>query len=215
MPGLTYAVSIGQAGCNALAAWLKVALTTDIFVSDQWPDPDITLQQRTISIIQVGQRQRLDVIGGVGDIDSSQTANESAVFARYAFRIGSYMQPAQLDIWATNTIDRDDAIAQLDRALNTGAADTIGPAVTDDPVRDGVLVPLLITDGYAGNVDCWFDEPVIDDTPAAIQRGEYRATYVGQIRGAFSRLIGAPRLVQANLGLADANGVPYSGKTHT
>jgi hypothetical protein len=46
--------SIEQAALNALAAWLRATLPTDVIVSDRWPDPDKALPQRAVTILRAG-----------------------------------------------------------------------------------------------------------------------------------------------------------------
>jgi hypothetical protein len=49
--------------------------------------------------------------------------------------------------------------------------------VNADPVEQGLA--LLLDDGWSGFASYWFDEPAITETPDAVQRSEYRATYRG------------------------------------
>lgn len=189
-------VSIGQAACNALAAYLKQRFTPDVRVYDRWPEANIKLAPKAISVIKFGKRERLDV-AATGFVDTITPIN--ATTAVCTFRIGSYMQPVQLDVWAVSDVERDDLVARLDEYLTAGQSETLDPNLTDDPVRDGVNLPLDPSDGFAGNVDCWLDEPQIDDTPESVQRSEFRAMYVGELRGAFSRAVAVPLLTSITL----------------
>lgn len=209
-------VSIGQAGCNALAGWLRSQLPSDVSVIPNWPEPSVTMfapgrdglpqSRAVVSITKVGRRERDNIAQAFaveGRSDFTAPAG-SPPNARVTFRIGSFIQPAQIDIWATNEDDRDDIIDRLDDALTAGADKSLANTpysvgVTDDPVRDEVLVGLLAADGYSGIVVCWFDEPDITDTPDRVQQGEYRCTYFGQIRGDFTRTKIVPRLVAQEL----------------
>ena len=189
-------VSIGQAACNALAAYLKQRFTPDVRIYDRWPEPNIKLPPKAISVIKFGKRERLDV-AAVGFVDTITPIN--ATTAVCTFRVGSYIQPVQLDAWATSDVERDDLVARLDEYLTAGQDETLDPSLTDDPVRDGVLLPLNTDDGWSGNVDCWLDEPEINDTPESVQRSEFRAMYVGELRGAFSRAVEVPLMTSITL----------------
>jgi hypothetical protein len=79
-------------------------------------------------------------------------------------------------VWTKHAAARDDLLARLDEALNTGMGATLG-VTNADPVRHGVVVPLA--DGWAGTADCFFDRPEVNDTPDAATRSEYRATVRG------------------------------------
>lgn len=170
-------VSVIQAACNALAAWLVASLTNDIVVFTRWPEANVKLPAKAVSIIKTGKRQRLDI----RQTTVADRKNLSATTACITFQIGAVTQTVQLDVWAATDVDRDDIIAQLDDALTAGQAAT-GAGTSGMPVRDGVLVPMLAEDSFTGNAEFVFDEPEMPDTPDSIQRAEFRAMYTGEVR---------------------------------
>lgn len=193
-------VSVGQAAANALALWLQQALTRDITVYSHWPEADVRLRRRVVSIVPVGRRIRSDA---VGVYTTPQRTNISATQATVQFQLGGIIQPIQLDVWASSQDERDDAIAQLDDALCAGIPATLNVAnstqsITGDPMRDGLL--LQMGDGFQGNyVDFWFDDASIDDDADAIQRTEYRAIFMGEARTAYTVTRTVPRLLDVEL----------------
>lgn len=203
------AVSIGQAACNALAKYLTSffgVTPTDVTINARWPTFGPKLPARAISIIPVGRRQRLDVLPSL-DIVTRQNIN--ATTAKVGFRLGSYIQPVQLDVWCTYDIDRDSVIAQLDCALTAGLAATLDPTLIADPVRDGIVLPLSGDDGYSGDVEFWFDQPDVGDAPESAVRDQWRATYSGEARGDFYQTSIVPRLVNTTLQVSAAeNAIP-------
>ena len=138
-------VSVGQAAVTALQTWLRRSLPEDVAVYDRWPDADVRLfapaqaglppSRAVVSVMKVGRRQRVDVIGpSPGPTITPDGAGKFLV----TFRLGSYVQPVQLDLWTASDVDRDDVLDQLDTALTAGIDKTLG-IVGGDPVRDGVL----------------------------------------------------------------------------
>jgi hypothetical protein len=192
---LTTQVSVGQAACNALAQWLDATLQDDITVYDRWPEANPSLAPKAISVIRAGRRQRLDVVTGAQA--ESQKAISPAPNAQVNLRLGSFIQPIQLDVWAQSDVERDDMISQLDAALSAGTQQTLGTAAlsSDDPVRDGIL--LQLGDGYSGNIEVLLDEPDVSDDADSVQRSEYRAMYAGEIRGSYSIQVTVPTIKQA------------------
>lgn len=179
----TLRVSTGQAGALALASYLQGQLSSDIVILAKWPDAGTRKPKRMVTVVPVGRRQRLDVSQ---DKQILSRVNVNATTAQLVIRVGAYIQPTQLDVWDNTYAGRDDIIDQLDDALTQGLMVTLPNAgVIDDPVRDGITIPLMVP--YVGNVDVWMDEPEIDDSPDSVQRSEYRATYFGEIRGDFAR----------------------------
>lgn len=203
------AVSIGQAAVNALADWLRISIASDIVVSPRWPDPAKKLPSKAVTVIKVGSRSRVDatclsLVSRV-DIDDKTT--------KATFMFGGMTQALQIDVWASNDDDRDDMISQIDDALTAGVEQTlargqdpIAAGITGDPIRDGVLVPFLAADGYTGNVDCLFDDAVVDDDPQSIQRKEYRATYSGEAQFAYVVTRTVPRMKSTTLKLQTHQG---------
>lgn len=186
-------VSIGQAAANALAAWLREALASDIVVNARWPQPDVELPRKAVTVLKVGVPTREDV----SCLSVGKRTNVDATHDRTAFQFGGLTQALQLDVWATNDFDRDDIIAQLDEALCAGIGKTLG--LPGDPVRDGVLVPFLAADGFDGNVDCCFEAAEIDDDPTSKQRKEFRALYRGEAQFALSSTVTTPRMKSLTL----------------
>lgn len=176
-------VSLGQAACNALASWLRSSLTQDVIVDSRWPDPRRDLPPKVVTVVSNGRRRRVPVLPTQQVLSSVSTGSASA---QVIMQTGSFTQPIQLDVWCTNTIDRDDIIAQLDVALNAGLSLTMANLSTTEPVRDGLILSFLEQDGYVGNIDYVLDEPDVEDSPDAVQRSEFRATYFGEARAAFS-----------------------------
>lgn len=213
-------VSVGQACANAIAAFLRTQLSEDVTVFDRWPEANVQLPPRGVSVVKVGRRRRLDVMQALAIVTRT---NETATIAQVGLYLGSFEQPIQIDVWETSDDGRDDLIAQLDDAFTQGVEQTLLPpgqdpiaaGVTGDPVRDGILVPLVAADGYAGNVDCLFDEPDIDDDDKGVQRDEYRATYRGSATGTFYRVRLVPRLVAPTLKLKPHEGASdYPGQKY-
>lgn len=196
--------SIGQAMANAIAAWLTQALPNTILVQARWPEGSVKAPGResgytaVVTVYRQGKRTREPILGTTGFQSSALIPGTNPKQYALLIDIGQVIQPIQLDVWATSDIDRDDAIYQLDTALNVGWNQTLGPvgttgvgwAVTanDDPVRDGLVLALSPDDGYAGLCEVVLDEPEIADDPDSIAISNYRAFYSGTARGSFSRV---------------------------
>jgi len=163
--------SVEQAAVNALGSWLARALPKGVVVSTTWPEPTKALAPRAVTILRAGapDDEPLDPIV-VGRVD---TGPHTSLFT---WRLRALRQPLQLDVWTKHAAARDDLLARLDEALNTGMGATLG-VTNADPVRHGVVVPLA--DGWTGTADCFFDRPEVNDTPDAAARSEYRATVRG------------------------------------
>ena len=167
--------SIEQAAQNALARWLTHELD-GITVWDRWPEANVRLPARALSILRAGARHdepldpepiaRRDIEGMPG----------RSVFT---WRMRACTQRLQLDVWAHSDVARDDLLARLEPALNASKARSMPSlGLTDaDPVEQGLA--LLLADGWSGIASYWFDEAAITDAPDAVQRSEYRATYRG------------------------------------
>jgi hypothetical protein len=199
-------VSTGQAGCNSLAAWLASQLDPAIKVIAKWgykrlnPHPVVT-------IVPVGKRRREDVHAPFDTVTTNLTSATAALPTQQVkFRVGGYMQNIQLDVWASEYDTRDEVIDMLDDALTAGTAQTLaqyfaaqallGNFLTGDVIRDGVLLQLREEDGYEGFVDILLDEPDTHDDPDAVARGEFRATYFGEMRGDYIRTRITPRITK-------------------
>jgi hypothetical protein len=174
-------VSVSQAAANALAAWLTTSLDFSIVTYAFWPQAALK-PPRVVSVTKNGRRRRLDVMNVNAEI--ARVAVDPT-HAQITTAIGSFEVPLQLNVWAQTDPDREFIINSLDQVLNAGISQTLGIAGAD-VVRDGVLVPLLVSDAYVGNVDCWFDEPDYFDDTDAQQGLNMRATYSGEARGLFA-----------------------------
>ena len=168
-------VSIQQAAQNALALWLARELD-GVTLWDRWPEANVRLPAKAVSVLRAGARRdealdpepiaRRDVDGAPGR-------------AIFTWRMRACTQPLQLDVWAHSDVARDDLLSRLEPALNASKARSL-PSLAlanADPVEHGLT--LLLADGWSGFAAYWFDEPAITDTPDAVQRSEYRATYRG------------------------------------
>jgi hypothetical protein len=183
-------VSIGQAACNTLCDFLAGRLR-DVTVYSRWPEPNVQLPPKAVSIIQAGDRQRLDVIMAPTVVASEPYDTDRV---KYTLRSGSYMQPVQLDVWTSTEVDRDDLISELDALLNASLSDSLGIGPPEDLGRDGLLLALRVEDGYQDFVEFWFDEVSLEDLAAATMTADFRATYTGTARGSFLTTVVAPPL---------------------
>lgn len=168
-------VSIHQAAINALQRWLKSQLPRDVQILSRWPEPNVKLPPKAITILPAGPRQDEFI-----DPYILSKFNISSTQAQYVWFAHSCTQPLQLDVWSAFDVFRDDLIARLDQALNKGAGATLGGSVIDEPTRHGVL--LNLADTWTGTVDCFFNAPFVDDDSDVVSRAEYRATYRGEAR---------------------------------
>jgi hypothetical protein len=191
-------VSIEQAAQNALAAWLARELE-DVTVWQRWPEANVRLPARAITVLRAGSRrdEALDVVP-IARQDIEGQPGRSI----FTWRLRACTQPLQLDIWARTDVERDDILARLEPALNASRARSLAALNfprPDEPVDQGLT--LLLADEWSGFAHYWFDQPAITDTPDAVQRSEYRATYRGW--AAMQLTIDAPsaRLARARLRL--------------
>jgi hypothetical protein len=164
-------VSVEQAAVNALGSWLARALGPAVAISTKWPEPSKKLPDRAVTILRAGppEGEPVDPIV-VGRVD---TGPHSAMFT---WRLRAVRQPLQLDVWTRHHAVRDELLAELDVALNTGMGATLGIA-NADPVCNGVVVPL--GDGWSGTAYGFFDRAELADSPDAATRHEYRASVRG------------------------------------
>lgn len=191
-------VSIQQAMANALAGYLGTALP-DVKCRTRWPDPSKGLPPKAITVVPVGRRQDQDVTGDFfRQIAVEELVPVDPKKKLYTYARAASIQPIQLDVWALTDVDRDDIVARLDDALSANLVTTAGVA-TDDPVRDGVLLPLA--DGHGGFCDYTFDGPLKDDSSDAASRAEFRATYTGTAAAHLTRKVILPTLSKFKLRL--------------
>jgi hypothetical protein len=188
-------VSIEQAAQNALARWIAQELR-DVPVRDRWPEANVRLPAKTVTVLRAGSR-RDEVLDSVA-IKSAPVAGASGR-ALFTWRMRACTQPLQLDVWAHSDVARDDLLARLEPVLNASKARSM-PALKlsgADPVEHGLA--LLLADGWEGFASYWFDEPSLTDTPDAVQRSEYRATYRGSAAMQLTLDVESPRLARVAL----------------
>lgn len=189
------AVSIEQAAQNALARWIARELP-DVPIGERWPEANVRLPARTITVLRAGSRrdEALDpvAIKSVAVVGSPRRA-------LYTWRMRACTQPLQLDVWAHSDVARDDLLSRLEPVLNASRARSLAPlrVAQADPVEHGLA--LLLSDGWEGFVSYWFDEPALTDTPDAVQRSEYRATYRGAAAMQLTLDAESPRLARMAL----------------
>lgn len=198
-------VSTGQAGANALGDWLRSQLDPAVKVKTKW-DTQKLPPRGVVTVVPVGRRRREDVHAPFDVLQRQDLVHTGGPTptTKLVMRLGGYIQPMQLDVWCSTYDERDELIDLLDDALTASPLKTLGAYaveenLTADPVRDGILLRLRPQDGYEGFVDVLFDEPEIDDTPDAVQRSEFRATYFGTSRGDYTRVRIVPRLTRLSL----------------
>lgn len=172
-------VSVQMAAALALHDYLQAQFNDNtIGFSTQWPATDKALFTtpitRRVTILLAGPRKETFVEPYmVGVAVPGAFPNQI-----YTYAVGMVEQPLQLDVWAGFDADRDDIMARLDQALHQGVLVTLGVlpagAVSADPFRDGVLLPLA--NGWTGTTDCVFDSMQVFDTPDAAQQNEFRGT---------------------------------------
>ncbi len=167
--------TVQQAAVNALAAWLTSELTGGITVNQMWPEETVPLT-RAVTILRAGPPVDVlfDPIVELEEDTDPPDPTKVKITVSYKAR----QQRLQLDIWDTTDVGRDDIAAQLENALNTGDAATVG-YLHSDPVRAGMLLQFLVQDGWVGTIDYEFDGCEVMDTPDSVQRSEFR----GLVRG--------------------------------
>lgn len=208
-------VSVQQAAVNALVAYLKTQLAADaneITISDSWPEQSVNLPKKAITVILAGPRQDDDVGSYMRDI--SRVLVSGNVY-RYRWTVKACRQPIQIDIWATNDVDREDLIANLDEALHQGEGVTLGTAGRN-PFRDGILLNFLDTEDFTGTIDFTFEDgPDRDNAGDAAQRGEFRATQHGVAAMVLSLEAESPALIEAKLKMTLGEKGPSTTDTYT
>lgn len=131
-------VQIYQNAASTLQRWLTSQLTGVDKVFDRWPEAQVKMPPRHVTITLAGAPSRLDVftLQAIKIVKIPATTT-----ARVTFELGGIVQPIQLDVWDTTQVGRDDMVAQIEDALLAGTGATLGLA-NADPVRDGILLPL-------------------------------------------------------------------------
>lgn len=194
-------MAIQDACVDALTAYLQAALAVtfpDIVVTADWPDPDQPLSGRSVSVLTTGPRNDEHVDFEI--TASSELDPPDPVRRLYRWRVKACTQGIQLDVWATNRLDRQAIRAALDVALHAGVTETLGLAGRM-PVRDGVLLALDPETGHQGFAEFTFDAPE-DLDGEALRLREYRATYPGETQAILEVVAETPRLAQIGLAVA-------------
>ena len=159
------AVTIQQAANNALAAHLSTNLP-DVRIEEHWPDPSNRLILPTITILHAGPRQDLAI--DMRDLAYRVVGNT----VNFKTQLSACHQPLQLDIWASDQVQRDNIIARLDFVLNM---DTINGGY-----MHGLNLAPLDADNWSDTFfDFYFESPELDDTPFDAFVEEWRCRYRG------------------------------------
>lgn len=172
---MTQRVSIQQAAANALAEWLREQLP-DVMVEARWPEPNVSLPPKAITVLLAGSRidEPLDPqVLHMTPIDSAK--------ALYRWRVAACRQPLQLDVWTTSDVERDDLLARLDDCLRAGPGHTLDGVWNADPLSHELEFEL--GDGWEDTIAAIeFEAPQVHDTAESVQQREYRATIRGDAR---------------------------------
>lgn len=203
------AVSIEQAAVNALATFLQAKLP-DVVVSSEWPNPDVELPEKALTIVKIGPRREETVpvqLVSSAPIMIGTPPAEDPINRLYTWRVKLIEQEFQLDVWSRYSATRDDIQARLDQILNSGTIDTLLPtSINFDEFRDGLLLNLDPADGHPGTADFMFDGPEVADEPDAVQRGEFRTTQRGRVSAALTITRAAPRLATISVPITTPSG---------
>lgn len=163
------AVSIQDAAMNAVKTWLATKLGNDVTVLNGWPDPDMPLPAKAISVYAGHwEDEHLQP-----EVDSATAVPNSVATKTFRWRMTERTIPFQLDVWSTYEPVRSDIMARIDNALMAGS-------LTNEPVANGPL--LSLADGWTGKVDVFLFGGHKVDNSYANQQSEYRATYNGEAR---------------------------------
>lgn len=188
-------ISPGQIAATTLQTWLSSQLTGGIVVYDRWAEPSVQRGTKVIAVSKVGVRRSTDVIPNEAELTTR--VNLTSTTMQLVVPMGRYEQDLTLDCWVTNDVDREDMIAQLDDALNTGPGLSV-PSSGGDPFEYGVLLAIAVS-GFSGFIDYSFDDPEITDDADSNQTNEYHLVYPGVARGVFSQVRTMTRLVAAQI----------------
>lgn len=188
------ALAIQDVAVAALATYLQTRLAEsipDIIVTEDWPDPDQPLAPRQVSVLTAGPR--VDDTLDIHITDAEELDPPDPVRKLYRWRVKACTQGIQLDVWATNRLDRSAIRQALDTALHDGPARTLGIAGSM-PVRDGVLLALS-DDFHRGFAEYSFDNWEDSDGPSLRDR-EYRSTLPGETQVILEVAAESPRLAK-------------------
>ena len=91
----------------------------DVPVQDRWPEANVRLPAKTITVLRAGGRrdEALDPV----PVKSVPVAGVPGR-AVYTWRVRACTQPLQLDVWAHSDVARDDLLARLEPVLNASKA---------------------------------------------------------------------------------------------
>lgn len=169
-------VSLEQAACDALAAWLQGQLDADlhedVVVEPRWFEVDRQLPARAISIIAAGPR-KLEFDDPVALVTAPGSTSAKTLIS---WSLGWVEQAVQLDAWATRDAELDSLVARLDAPLNAGQR-PLGLR-NPDPISTG-LVLQLAGEWEECTASIAFGETSRTQTPGSAVEGEWRATVRG------------------------------------
>ncbi len=195
------AVSIQQAGVNALATYLRSKLP-GVRVEDRWPDPDNHFKHPTITILCAGPREDTPL-----NLRQLNFTNVGVNRVQTQWFIAACEQRLQMDVWCTDAITRDSLLAQLDDALNYEPGNDAGHGLY-----------LSIADGWVHSfADYYFDSPTLIDEQYLSNVYEFRAKLTGHLFVNLTVTRETARQVQIQfkqrLSETDPSSVPYDTKT--
>lgn len=197
-------VSIEQACFNALAAYLRKDLGSDVFVYDHWPEGNELPQApyRALSIIFAGAREQEEY-----DPEPVRLINLGASRVQSLWDVATITQPLQLDVWASSDALRDDLCARLDTSLRKGlrAYDPID-FPTADPIAESLTLALDPNDVVAPQMaDFFFDSLRRVDTGGSVMVRKYRAMALGRATSPMVIAAETPRMARINWKIAQAS----------
>ncbi len=169
-------VSVQQASANALAAWLRTQIT-GVTIFSRWPNTDVKLPERVLSITTSGRRRDIPIQPTILSNTPNGDTNTDTVWL-----VAACVQPLQLDVWTRTHQDRDDLVAQLDVLLRAGTAalapDVDNPFTNPIGIESGVLVTL--GDNWPDTIaDIEFADPELEEAGDQASAADFRATYRG------------------------------------
>jgi hypothetical protein len=178
-------LTVERSASRALAIYLQGELNLAYgsplcVVSERWPAPDSPLPARAVTILLTGERNDDSTVEAADHIASMTPDTSDARFGLWTFMVKSCRQQLQLDVWSTDDVMRDELLFFVTDALQKGSDHTLGLGLRGgDPVRDGPILALDPTFGFAGVADFTFQGPSVQDSPDAARQCEYRAMISG------------------------------------
>jgi hypothetical protein len=208
-------ISIQQAACTALQTYLAGQLS-GVSVFDRWPDAQVKLADRRVTILHTGTPQR-----ELFDPKRVKQVNIDASTATYTYEVASLSCDVQLDVWARSDVVRDDLRSRLEIALTRGIGATASSIVGYfDPIRQGTLVALA--SGWEGTADFYFEATLKVDSSPTKHESEYRSMFVGKLYCVLTVEAVSPRMARIHfqqkineaaaydVATIDASGVTYT-----